>query len=194
MVYQAKSRLIRAGRFLCLLIPAALAAYGCENDIARVKLLTDRKKTPLQEARNIEIIYSDSAAVKVQVTAPLSERFELPSPYVDFSKGVKARFYGDSLKVKSTLTANQAVIREKERKMEARGNVVVVNEKGEQLNSEHLVWDESTKKIYTREFVKITTPDKIIFGEGFEANEDFSVYRIFNIKGTIHVNTDATGS
>ena len=69
--------------------------------------------------------------------------------------------------------------------MIVRKNVVVINEKGNQLNTEHLVWDEKQQKLLSNEFVKITTPDEIMYGTGFEANQDFSKYRIFNIKGTI---------
>ena len=72
--------------------------------------------------------------------------------------------------------------------------MVVVNEKGEQLNTEHLVWDEKQEKLLSDEFVKITTKDEIIFGNGFEANQDFSKYRIFKIKGTISINNPRNAS
>jgi LPS export ABC transporter protein LptC len=179
---------------LAALSLTAILLAGCENDIRKVKLVTERKNLPLQTGRNIEVIYSDSAKVKVRITAPFSQRFETPSPYIEFPKGVKAVFYTDSLKIKSTLTANYAVSKEHERTMEAKGNVVVVNEREEQLNTEHLIWDEAKAKIYSSQFVKITTPDKIIYGEGFEADQDFNVYKIFNIKGTISVKKDAEGS
>nr|MBP6335704.1 LPS export ABC transporter periplasmic protein LptC [Bacteroidia bacterium] len=92
------------------------------------------------------------------------------------------------LRVKSRMDADYGVRYEKEQKMEARKNVVVVNERGEQLNTEHLVWDEKRQKLTSDQFVKITTKDEIIYGNGFEANQDFSKYKIFNIKGTISIN------
>ena len=67
-------------------------------------------------------------------------------------------------------------------------NVIVTNEKGDKLNTEHLIWDEKKQKLLSNEDVKITTKDEIIFGKGFEANEDFTKYKIFNIKGTISIN------
>lgn len=164
---------------------------GCENDIQKVNMFTGHSNLPLQTAKNIEVLYSDSARVKVKLNAPVSQRFEDTSPYIEFPKGVKAIFYRENLIIRSTLTANYAMIKEKEGLMEAKGNVIIVNEKGEQLNTEKLTWDQNKAKVYTKEFVKITTSDKIIFGQGMEANEDFSVYRIFNIKGTITVKKDA---
>ena len=73
--------------------------------------------------------------------------------------------------------------------MEARKNVVVVNQKGDRLNTEHLIWDEKKQKLISDEFVKITTKDQIIYGDGFEANEDFTKYKIFKTRGTIPINT-----
>ena len=69
--------------------------------------------------------------------------------------------------------------------MEAKNNVVIVNAEGEQLNTEHLIWDRKKRIIYSNVFVKITTEDEIIMGEGFESNEQFSKYKILKPKGTI---------
>lgn len=163
---------------------------ACENDIEKVKLLGTRDQSPVQSSKNIKIIYSDSAKVKVEMTAPVMNHYVVENPYLEMPKGLKANFYDESLNVKSRLTADYGIRYEKEQRMEARKNVVVVNEKGEQLNTEHLIWDEKKEKLLSDEFVKITRKDEIIYGTGFEANEDFTKYKIFNIKGTISVNKE----
>ena len=71
--------------------------------------------------------------------------------------------------------------------MVARNNVVVINEKGEKLNTEELVWDEEKELIYSNAFVKITTKDEIIMGTGMTANQNFTNYVIKNISGIIRV-------
>lgn len=166
----------------CMLISS------CENDLAKVKYYGKGEKSPVESAKNIRIIYSDSARVKVEVKAPQLDRYETENPYIEMSQGLKATFFDDQLKVKSRMDADYGVRYEKEQKMEARKNVIVVNEKGETLNTEHLIWDERQEKLMSKEFVKITTRNEIIFGNGFEANQDFSKYKIFNIKGTISIN------
>lgn len=163
---------------------------SCENDLDKVKLYSKGKITPTESAKNIKILYSDSAKVQVELTAPVFNHFETENPYIEMPKGLLAIFYDDKLEVKSRLKADYGVRFINEMKMEARKNVVVVNQKGETLNTEHLIWDESKQKLYSDEFVKITTKDEIIFGNGFEANQDFSKYKIFNIKGTISLNND----
>jgi len=163
------------------------AAAGCETDIEKVKLLTSQQVLPDEVATGVEIMYSDSAQIRAKIIAPELNRYEGAKKYIELPKGVKLEFYDDDHKVTSTLTADYAIRREGELIIEARKNVVVVNEKNEKLNTEHLVWNERTKKIYSEEFVKITTADEIIYGTGLEADQDFSRYKIKNIKGTITV-------
>lgn len=78
--------------------------------------------------------------------------------------------------------------------MEVKNDVVVVNEKGERLNTEHLIWDEKTRRIYTDVFVKITTPDKVFYGDGLDADDSFMKWVIKKPRGTFYVNTDETES
>lgn len=170
-----------------LIIPAIIS---CENDLEKVKLYSKDLNSPQESARNIKILYSDSAKLQVEITAPVLNHYEVEAPYIEMPKGLRAIFYNDKLEVKSKLDADYGIRYEKEQKMEARKNVTLVNEKGDRLNTEHLIWDEKKEKLYGDQFVKITTKDEIIFGNGFEANQDFSKYKIFNIKGTISLNNE----
>ena len=163
---------------------------SCENDIEKVRLLGIHEQSAVESGKNIKILYSDSAKVQVEVTAPVMNHYSVENPYLEMPKGLKAVFYDDKLNVKSRLSADYGIRYERDQKMEARKNVVVINEKGEQLNTEHLVWDEKREKLLSDEFVKITRKDEIIYGTGFEANQDFTKYKIFNIKGTISVNKE----
>jgi LPS export ABC transporter protein LptC len=163
---------------------------SCENDKSKVDLITKKTNLPVETATNIDVLYSDSAKVKARLMAPLMNHFTIPKSYFEMPKGVDLKFYDDSLNIISTLTANYAINRETENIMEARNNVVVVNKKGEQLNTEHLIWDQKAKKIYSNVFSKITTKDEIIIGNGFEANEDFTNYKITQVKGSFNVNKE----
>jgi LPS export ABC transporter protein LptC len=163
---------------------------GCENDKNKVDLITKKIHLPVETATVIEVLYSDSAKIKAKLNAPLMNHYTTPKSYMEMPKGVELKFYDDSLNIISTLTANYAINREAEEIMEARNNVVVVNKKGEQLNTEHLIWDQKAKKIYSNVFAKITTKNEIIIGDGFEANEDFTNYKIKQVKGTFNVNKD----
>jgi LPS export ABC transporter protein LptC len=169
---------------------------ACENNIATVNLVTATayQNLPIESGKNIQIIYSDSAQAKALLNAPLLDRYAGKKPFFLLPKGMKIIFYTDNSKAQTTLVADYGIGFDSGNgmeRMEAKRNVVVINEKGEKLNSEHLIWDARTKKIYTPEFVKITTKDEVIWGDGFQANEDFSAYEIKNVKGQIDIKDEA---
>lgn len=170
-----------------MFISIGIICFGCENDIKEVEQLTKVENVPLKKGKNVELIYSEDAAVKIKVSAPKMEEYANEEPYLEMSEGIKVVFYDSLKQVNTTLTANYAIHRIAKNIMEAKNDVVVVNEKGEQLNTEHLVWSQDSAKIYSDEFVKITTTDEILMGEGFEANEDFTKWKIHKIKGTINL-------
>ena len=66
--------------------------------------------------------------------------------------------------------------------------MIVVNELGDTLYTEKLIWVEKEDRIYTDTYVRIVRRDEIIFGDGLESNQQFTRYKILNIKGTIALN------
>lgn len=176
--------------FIKYLIPTIFIVgilYSCENDINEVNALTANTNQPIRTGKNVELIYSESAKTKIKVKAPKMKEFAGEKNYMEMPEGIEVLFYDSLQKVSTTLTANYAINRISENKMEAKNDVVVVNEKGEKLNTEHLVWIQDSAKIFSDEFVKITTDDEILMGEGLEANEDFTKYKILKIKGIINL-------
>ncbi len=177
---------VRGPLFSCLFL-FTLIWSGCVNDMEEVNTLTQTQILPIETADSVRIIYSDSARLKVILDAKHLERFVGTDPYIEMTGGVHVRFYNNMGTVESELSSNYAISHENSDVMEAKENVVVVNRKGETLNTEHLIWEKKTEKIRTDEFVKITTEDEVIFGHGLESNQDFTKYRIKNIKGTINL-------
>lgn len=176
------------GTLIFLLI---MGASSCENDMAVINSLSSADELPVESGKNVEYIYSDSAIVKAKLTAPRMDRYTGKKNFMELPKGMHIIFYNEDKKEQTNLTADYGIGYDDGtgmNKMEAKRNVVVINEKGDRLNTEHLIWDAITKEIYTKEFVKITTKDETIWGDGLKANQDFSKYEILNIKGSIAVN------
>ena len=69
--------------------------------------------------------------------------------------------------------------------MIASNNVILESSDDKKLETEELVWDEVSNKIYADKKVKITTGKEVIFGEGFTSNPDFSEYSIIKIHGSL---------
>ena len=161
---------------------------GCVNDPEQIAaIVNDTPEMPVETAYEARVIYSDSAIVRVILDAKQMDRYAGMNPRLEMSGGVHMRFFDNRNNVSSELRAQRAVNFEQTGVMEARENVIVVNERNETLNTEHLVWNKESETITTEEFVKITTEDEVIFGHGLESNQDFTKYRIKNIKGTINI-------
>lgn len=164
-----------------------LVLSACRNDLNEVNRLTQEKAVPLSSTRNVEMLYSDSARLRARINAPLRHTFMGEEHYVEFPEGLKVEFY-DGEEIESTVTANYAISYSKTEQMEARNKVVIINSEGEKLETEHLIWDRRNDRIYTDQFCTITSPTKIIYGDGLEAQGDFSKYKIRNIRGTVNLN------
>lgn len=163
-----------------------ILSFSCKNSVDKVNEVTSGPTGAAETGKGIEVVYSDSAKVKFKLTAGRLERKDGETPVTEFFDGVKIVFYGEDQKPESEMKSDYAIHYENEEKMIARNNVVVVNAKGEKLNTEELVWEQQKHLVYTDKFVKITTQDETLYGDGLESKEDFTKYKILKIKGTIN--------
>ncbi len=148
-------------------------------------------RVPDEQAYDIEVLYSDSASIRLMLSAPEIARFSsLKKPYVEYPKGLEVHFYNDSGGVTNRLSAEYAIQYQKRGVTEAQRNVVVVNEQEEMLQTEQLTWDEDKKLIYTEQFVRITTETEQLTGYGLEADQTFSRYTIKKPVGVIALTED----
>ncbi len=102
------------------------------------------------------------------------------------AKGVRVDFYDQEGNRTSVLEADSGLIREKQRSLEALGDVVVTTEEGIKLETFSLRWDPQKNKIVTDDFVKITKKEDVITGYGLEADEELKHFVIKRrVKGKI---------
>jgi len=175
---------VRYSYYLFLLFLWSITS--CNDDVEKVRVVTEKNKLPIETGYTIQINYTDSGFPRARLFAPLMERFANDEKnYTEMRKGITAYFFNKNRKVDSYLKAKYAIRYDREKRMTARNDVVLVNNKFDTLNTEELNWDETTQRIYSDKAVRITTPDEIIIGEGFESNTEFDKYKIFKIKGTI---------
>ncbi len=166
--------------------------FSCENDVAEVKSLTDEKVYPEQAAKDVEVLYSEKGRVTMQLNAPELNQYGGEEPYDEMPNGVHVKIFDSLMSVTTELTSNYAIRRTFKDQMEAKYEVIVINDKGEKLETEELLWDEKTGKITSDVFVTITTKDQIIMGDGLIANEDFTEYRIIKPTGMLNIENDST--
>lgn len=161
--------------------------FACSSDLEKIKeiQISADENFPVETLQDAQLIYSDSAIVRVILNATQMDRYVGEKPYLEITNGLKVEFYNSQGQKESELTAQYAIIDEESAVMEAKRQVKVRNNQDDLLETEHLIWNEETEMVYTEEFVKITTKDEVIYGEGLESNQDFTKYTIKKISGTI---------
>lgn len=138
-------------------------------------------------AENVTVDYTDSGLMRAKIkSAQMIAVKNVKTPYIEMPKGLKAEFFNDNGKVESYLFSEYAISYTEQKRIIVRRNVRVLNVKCEQLETEELIWDQETGKIHTDKFVKITTPEQLITGEGLESNQTFTDWVILSPSGTIN--------
>ncbi len=163
---------------------------GCNNDMEEVQRMTMSDTLPDQQGINVKMIYTEYGNTVFELTSQEVQIYQdKEKPKTIFPKGLQIIFY-DSLHQKtSTLTADYAIKLDRENRVIAKRNVVIKNlKKEEQLNTEELIWNQKTKKIYTDKFVTILTDNQVLYGEkGMEADENFNSWTINKLKGNVKI-------
>lgn len=154
---------------------------SCTNDLAEVKKIVSDDDLSIEIAKNIEMLYSDSAQVKVRILSPTLKRYSTQQEtYDEFPDGLKVEFLNKNQQATSWLEANYAIKKEKDSKIYIEDNVVLYNRREEKLFTEELVWDEANEIVYTNKAVKIVQPaiGDTSFGFGFKADQEFTRFEI----------------
>ena len=165
-----------------------LIFISCENSIEEINRVIRESELTYEVAHDVEMLYSDSAIVKIRITGPtLHNHLDGRNPRKEFPNGISVEFLNENGRVTSYLTAGYAMIYEKKDEVYVRDSVVLQTLDGETLETEELNWDERRKKLNTTKFVTIQTAKEKFYGFGLEANEDFSWWKIVKPMGSMEV-------
>lgn len=173
----------------CTLLSVVLLASCEENDIAKVKAMFDEKEVDVEVADSVQFIYKEDQYARAVVTGKTVKRYTRTQNKLEFTNGLIVRFY-DQLKLISVLKADFAENNDSEQKVLVSGNVYMESAKYERMETQELTWDMRAKRVYTDKAIKIRTPDHIIYGVGFDSDEDFSNYTIRKVNGIVSVSDD----
>ena len=180
--------------------PAATAKYflvpllcclltGCVNDPADVETLRQRNEPNVEVATGVRMIYSDSATVRVIVTAPTMHNYtDLSEARQEFPDGLHLTFFDELQDSSSTLIAKWGVYRQRQNEITVRDSVVWESVDKQRLETEELNWDEKNGRIHTSKFVILQQPDYLITGYGLEADQGFENAKVLEVEGRIPMN------
>ena len=180
-----------------ILLIAAMGclAMACGDDKKAAKTAAPHKVVP-EEAIDVVSMLSEpsadpgnklSAKVKGKLTAPYMLRFQrADSPYAEFPRTLHVDFYNDSMQIESQMDAHYGKYFQNQEKVFLRDSVVVMNLlKKDTVHCRTLWWDQHTERFTTDDPVRIYTPDKILYGTGMEADQNFRWYTIKKMTGMV---------
>lgn len=154
---------------------------SCASENKDTKVNISKKEALAEIAKEVEILYSDSAIVKVKIISPTMKRYNLKNEsYDEFPDGLLVEFLDENKRVTSWLEADYAIRKDKEKKIYVENNVVLYNKRNDKLETEALIWDEGLEEIYTSRPVKISQPERgdTSYGHGFRADQEFNRFEI----------------
>ncbi|MBS1580970.1 MAG: LPS export ABC transporter periplasmic protein LptC [Bacteroidetes bacterium] len=166
---------------------------ACKNDLDRVAAIEVPADGPDRLTTDAEYFYSDSGRVRNRLRAgTIAEYATGDRPHTELGGGVELMFFDSLGREGSVLTARRGTIRSKERRMEVDEQVVFTNTRGERLETEHLTWSQDSGRVRTDRPVKIVRARDIIYGQGLDADQDFSRYTVRRITGTLFIERSDT--
>ncbi len=161
--------------------------HACGKDAPDL-VMDERLNANVELAKDVSILYSDSAKLRVMAGGPVVlYHLDARERKQEFIEGVTIDFFGPDQKPSSKMTAKYGIRLEGKAQIIVRDSVVWQSVAQERLETEELIWDEKTQRVFTNKFVVLRRPDELIKGHGFEANQDFSNAKIKAVEGQIKV-------
>lgn len=168
----------------------AVVLSSCHKEVRlRADAVEDRAGMPALDSRHITTLISDSGVIRYKIVAERWRVFDRAKPpYWEFPNGVYLEQFNNALLVVSSLQADSAYYNRDTQIWRLDGNVHSVNRAGEQFDTPQLFWDQKAERIYSDSAIKITKETSIIYGIGFESNQEMTQYTILKPTGIFPLN------
>ena len=159
--------------------------FGCESKFKEVQKINFTEFTPSGDADKVNLKYTDSGLIKVVLISPKMLDFATVSfPFTEFPKGIDVTLYDDKGKT-TRVTSKYAVSYKSTGIIDLQGNVKIVAENGQKLETEQLYFDQKNEWFYTEKKFKFTDLKGSSNGQGIDFSKDFKVIKSQRIMGEI---------
>ncbi|CUU10234.1 LPS export ABC transporter protein LptC [Candidatus Kryptobacter tengchongensis] len=169
-----------------ILLTTVFLFISCEEKLKPSIVQLPHQQIPSQESWNATIIFSDSGKVRAVLKANHIMVFQTQDVTI-LNQGFRVDFYDENGKHTSYLIADSGRVNEKTKNLEAYGNIIAVSDEGTKVETSRLFWDNERNKIRSDAFVKVTSPNEVLQGYGFEADQDLKNYVVYKVSGQARV-------
>ena len=139
-----------------------------------------------QLSTNVEITLTKKGNITATINSEILKKNN-QSLQLELYNNVNVNLFDENFEHKSLIKSQSAMVNEKENRMKAYGNVVVISSDGNILMTDSLSWDNNSDKIYTNANLEFITSDTdTLYGTGFESNIDLTDWNILKPRGSIN--------
>ena len=139
-----------------------------------------------QLSTNVEITLTKKGNITATINSEILKKNN-QSLQLELYNNVNVNLFDENFEHKSLIKSQSAMVNEKENRMKAYGNVVVISNDGKILMTDSWSWDNNSDKIYTNANLEFITSDTdTLYGTGFESNIDLTDWNILKPRGSIN--------
>ena len=185
---------------LCL----SLALWGCTDKQSSPSV--SETQDPAESRRPSQVVedgyfeYTERGKVIQSLRASRLERWETEDEtnegpslwHVD--RGFTLYIGGTLTRHTARLSAVRGTYDDQSSRLEAWEEVVLVNQQGERLLTEHLIWSHDSDLVHTDRPVEIETAQGVLRGRGLRADSQFEKYEILAPTGSFDLGLDSESS
>lgn len=179
---------------LRLIVLGAIFFTACEPDLKEVDRIANLKKEEAVDiSRHINVIYSDSAKVKAEMTAPEMRIKQDSTKIYEFQKGIKIVFYDQDVKETQRITSDYAIQNDAKKTTTFQKNVVVTMADGSIIKTEEIIYDEARENFHNNVPITAFFKDNRgnLQGSSFTSDKDFKSINIQNSTGVMVVKSNS---
>lgn len=165
--------------------------FSCKNNFKEVQKIGVLQNEPIGVAENMNLKYTDSGRLKANLLSPKMLDFSNREfSYNEFPNGVTLYIYDERNK-KSTIVADYAIVFNDTDLIDLRGNVLITTETKDSIFAEQLFYDQKRDWVFSNKPVKYISPSKMVTGNAFDSNQDFSSYGVSEVTGVHYFDDDS---
>ena len=179
-------------RLLNIVIAFAVTMFfSCKNNFKEVQQIGVLQNEPIGIAEHMNLKYTDSGRLKANLVGPKMLDFSNREfSYNEFPEGVTLYLFDEQSK-KSTIIADYAIVYNNTDLIDLRGNVLITTETKDSIFAEQLFYDEKRDWVFSNKPVRYVSPTKIVTGNAFDSNRDFTSYGISEVTSTVYLDDDS---
>ena len=171
-----------------VIVFAVTLFFGCESNFKEIQKINFSEFIPTSDADEVNLKYTDSGRITaVLASSKMLDYASVDFPFTEFPKGINVTLFDKKAK-KTFISSNYAISYKGTNIIDLQGNVKIITEDGQIMETEQLYFDQKNEWFFTERRFKFTDPKGSSNGQGIDFSKDFKVIYSQKITGEVETN------